>query len=276
MTNQLESTFLAFRASGQKALLPYITAGYPDLDATISILRGVHHPAVACVELGIPFSDPIADGPVIQTSFSRALDRGFRVETLFERLRAARGTIRPPLVAMVSYSIVFRRGVDAFIDAAAAAGICGLIIPDLSLEEAGLVSSACSARGVGLVMIAAPTSSPTRRRLIAELSAPFIYYQSVAGVTGERSGVSSQLAASIGELRGLSDKPICVGFGISQAQHVREVCALADGAIVGSAIVRRMNAVVERGGDSDAVAAETLHAIDELAAGVPVAGTHSA
>lgn len=268
MSERIAGYFSGARASGRGALLPYVTAGYPDIDTTIAILRDVHHPAVACVELGIPFSDPIADGPIIQTSFSRALRGGFRLNALFERLCAQRDSIRVPLVAMVSYTIVFRRGVAAFVTAAVSAGIEALIIPDLPLEEADDVREVAGAAGCGLILIVAPTSSTDRRRRIATVSSPFLYYQSVAGVTGERTALPPELAMNVQQLREMGGKPVCVGFGISQAAHVREVCSVADGAIVGSAIVRRMNDAVDRGESSTEVAAIALRTIEELAAGV--------
>lgn len=267
---RLADRFQPLTAAGGKALLPYITAGYPDCESTLAILRGLPRGACAAVELGIPFSDPIADGPVIQMSFARALAAGFRLDVLFAALRGARNEIGIPLIAMVSYSIVHRRGVERFIDQAVAAGIDGLIIPDLGLEAAGPLAAAARERNCPLVLIVAPTTAPQRRQQIATLSEPFVYYQAVAGVTGERTGLPPDLAASVRSLRAAAGKPVCVGFGISRPEHVAAVCEVADGAIVGSAIVRRMNDAVDRGGRGPAVAAEVAAFVQELAA--PLSG----
>jgi tryptophan synthase alpha chain len=264
--NRLVDAFNDFRAAGRKALLPYITAGYPDLTATIEIARSIDPQRCACLELGIPFSDPIADGPVIQTSFARALERGFKIDRLFETLARHRSDIAVPLVAMVSYSIIYRRGSAGFVAAARTAGVDGLIVPDLSIEEAFDLARSCRAGECPLVMIIAPTSDADRRRRIAELSSPFIYYQSVAGVTGERAALPADLVAAVEALRMESGKPVCVGFGISRPEQVAAVCRVADGAIVGSAIVRRMNDAVDRGGSSGHIAVEICRFIDELSA----------
>lgn len=267
--NRLRARFQELRTAGQAALLPYLTAGYPDAETTIELLRRIDPQRCACVELGIPFSDPIADGPVIQVSFYRALDGGFRISAFLDALRAARMTIPLPLVAMVSYSIVYRRGVSEFLRAATAAGIDGLIVPDLSIEEADALAGAARAAGCPLVMMVAPTTSCARRETIARLSEPFTYYQSVAGVTGERGAMAGDVAAHVAELRALSGKPVCVGFGISTPAHVADVCRIADGAIVGSAIVKRMNTAVERGAGRAELVADVVGFVDSLAAAVP-------
>jgi tryptophan synthase alpha chain len=273
--NALQMGFAERRAAGRKALLPFITGGYPDVATTLALLRGLDPQVVGGVEIGIPFSDPIADGPVIQTSFSRALDRGFRLEHLLGELTRARRDIPAPLIAMVSYSIVYRRAPRAFVEQARAAGFDGLIVPDLAIEEAEELAAIGRAAECPLVMIVAPTSTPQRRRQIAALSEPFIYYQSLAGVTGERAALPPDLVAQVRQLRAETAKPICVGFGIAQPEHVRAVCAEADGAIVGSAIVRRLNAGVDRGASSAELCAEVHALLGTLAGGLggaPAAG----
>jgi tryptophan synthase alpha chain len=269
LQNRLASRFDALAASGRKALLPYITAGYPDCAATLRILRDIPPQPCAAVELGIPFSDPIADGPVIQTSFARALAGGFRLQALWDALRTARGEIAVALIAMVSYSIVFRRGPARFLDEAAAAGIDGLIVPDLPVEETPVLAAEGARRGVPLALMVAPATPVERRGRIAALSEPFVYYQSVAGVTGERGGLPPDLSPNVSALRQAAGKPVCVGFGIARAEHVAAVCAVADGAIVGSAIVRRMNAGVDRAATPAGIAADVSSFIAELAAGLP-------
>lgn len=267
--SRLHAAFDEVGARGRKGLLPYVTGGYPDCATTIAILRRLPAEACLCAEVGIPFSDPIADGPVIQTSFSRALERGFRLGTLFDALREHRAAIAVPLLAMVSYSIVYRRGPARFVADARAAGFDGLIVPDLALEEAEELAQPAREQGCPLVLMVAPTSTAERRRRIAALSEPFLYYQSLAGVTGERDRLPPDLAGQVGRLRAQAGKPVCVGFGLSTPAHVAAVCAVADGAIVGSAIVRRMHAAVESGAAADETAVRVAAFVAELATGLP-------
>lgn len=267
--NRLDQAFAQLRAAGRRGLLPYITAGYPDCGTTVEILARLDPAVCVAAEVGIPFSDPIADGPVIQTSFARALAGGFRCDDLLAALRVGRGRIAVPVLAMVSYSIVYRRGPARFVRDAVAAGLDGLIVPDLAVEEAAELSDLCAAADCGLVLLVAPTTEPRRRAAIAALSRPFLYYQALAGVTGERSALPADLAAHVAELRGSTGKPICIGFGISTADHVAQVCEVADGAIVGSALVRRMNALVSAGAAGAAVAEAVAAGVAELARGLP-------
>ena len=267
--NRLRQVFADVQAKHHKVLVPYITAGYPDVATSVEILTRLDPARLGCVELGIPFSDPIADGPVIQTSVSRALESGFKLDPLLAALTAARDRIRVPLIAMLSYSIVFRRTPAEFVQRARAAGLDGLLVPDLAFEEAEELAALCRQHDLPLVMMIAPTTAPARRSRIAALSEPWIYYQSLAGVTGERAGLPPDLAAHVAELRGQTGKPICVGFGIARPEHVAAVCAVADGAIVGSAIVRRMNDAVDAGLKGAALAIPLTAFIAELAAAVP-------
>ena len=170
--------------------------------------------------------------------------RGFKLDALFGEIGAHRAEIPVPLVAMVSYSIVYRRDPRQFVSAAKAAGFDGLIVPDLAIEEADELAATARQHGCSLIMMVAPTSDAARRRRIAALSTPFIYCQSLAGVTGERQSLPADLTAQIRQLRAETDKPLCVGFGIATPAHVATVCKFADGAIIGSAIVRRMNEAV--------------------------------
>jgi tryptophan synthase alpha chain len=239
--NRLVRTFAELRATGKHTLLPFITAGYPDLETTEAILHDFERRGVTICELGIPFSDPIADGPTIQASYTAALDNGIAVEDILQTVRKFRdagGDIA--LIAMVSYSIVFRRGPDAFLAAARDAGFDAIIVPDLSLEEAGDFEQLTASHNMCNVMLIAPTSTPERKFRIAGHSRGFIYYISVAGITGERDHLPDDTISAVAELRKHTDTPICVGFGISNPQTVETVCKVADGAIVGSAIVHRI------------------------------------
>jgi len=267
--NRLEAAFDTLHAAGRKALVPYITGGYPDAATTVEILRRLDPQTCVCAEVGIPFSDPIADGPVIQTSFSRVLERGFKIDDLLSVIAAERASIRVPLVTMLSCSIVYRRGPEAFIQAAKAAGFDGMIIPDCAVEEADALAALAREHECPLVLMVAPTSGAERARRIAALSEPFIYYQSLAGVTGERRDLPADLAEHVTELRATTGKPICVGFGIGTPEHVASVCAVADGAIVGSAIVRQMNEAVDRGASASEVADAVMAVITRLGEGLP-------
>ncbi len=236
-TNRLTAAF----EGGGKQLMPFLTAGYPSIAATEALLGDFESRGVKIVELGFPFSDPIADGPTIQASMTDALATGLKVDDIFQavcRYRDTGGTMA--LLAMVSYSIVFRVGVEAFLDRAAEAGFDGLIVPDLSLEEAESFEQAAAAHNLCNVMLIAPTSSPERQRRIASHSRGFIYYISVAGVTGERDRLPESTIAGVARLREHVDTPICIGFGVSRPDMVRTVCDVADGAIVGSAIIHRI------------------------------------
>jgi tryptophan synthase alpha chain len=256
IVDRITKTLNELRSAGKKALLPFITAGYPDLDTTAALLRDFAARGVRICELGIPFSDPIADGPVIQASYTDALAGGVTSEKIFEtvrRFRAAgnpQSAIRNPqlgVIAMVSYSIVFKHDPAVYLDQARAAGIDGLIVPDLPLDEAAALEGPAAARGLCNIMLIAPTTPPARRIEIARRSRGFIYYMSVAGITGERDRLPKATIAAVAELRRYTDTPICVGFGVSNAATVAEVCKVADGAIVGSAIVKRIAEAAKQG-----------------------------
>ena len=259
--NRIVRAFAARRATGGKALLPFIPAGYPDLDTTAALLEELACRGVPVCELGFPFSDPIADGPTIQAAFTEALAAGVTTRAIFDMVRRFReqaagaadvspspnpkSEIRNPksdlaLVAMVTYSIIYRHGPEAFLDSAAEAGFDGLIVPDLPLEEAAAIEPAAAARGLANIMLIAPTTPPDRRLEIARHCRGFIYFVSVAGITGERDRLPAGTISAVAELRRHTDTPVCVGFGISNPRTVEEVCRVADGAIVGSAIVHRI------------------------------------
>ena len=239
--NRLVRTFATLRADGRKTLMPFLTAGYPDIETTEALLHDIEQRGARICELGVPFSDPIADGPTIQASYTEALAAGLTSEKILEmvrRYRAAGGELA--LVAMVSYSIVYRHGVEDYLRAARDAGFDGTIIPDLPLDEAAALEPLAASLGLCNVMLIAPTTPAQRRLDIAGHSRGFIYYISVAGITGERVKLPDETIGAVAELRTHTDTPVCVGFGISGPEIVRTVCEVADGAIVGSAIVHRI------------------------------------
>jgi len=247
MNTRITSSFASARVEKRKLLCPFLTAGYPSLDATVQLLQATQRAggaAIGAVELGIPFSDPVADGPVIQASFTHALSpQGGNVtmaRTLAMVQQARQAGVTLPLLAMVSFSIIFRKGTREFARDAAAAGIDGVVLPDIPLEEAPAVADAFHQAGLATSFLVAPTTAPVRRAAIARLCDAFVYYLSVSGITGERKELPPDIAQNVAALRQVTSTPICVGFGIATAEHVRQVVAVADGAIVGSAIIRRI------------------------------------
>ena len=234
--------------TGQPAgLWPFLPAGYPNINTTAELLRSLAKLNVRGFELGFPFSDPIADGPVIQTAFSRALAGGVKVADVLEMVRGVRQEVSQPILAMVSASIVYRIGVDEFVARSSEVGFDGLIVPDISLEEAPELARAAGKVGLRLCMLIAPTTPPEREKRIAELTTGFLYFVSVQGVTGDRKVLPADSRRHVVELRRNTGRPVVVGFGIGNREQVQEVCGYASGAIVGSAIVRRITEQVDTG-----------------------------
>ncbi len=238
--DKLEAMFAANRAAGRKVLAPFVTAGDPDLDATVDVLTTIAEAGASLCELGVPYSDPIADGPVIQASYTRALDKGLTLEGVFSAAKQASDRTSMPILAMASYSLVFRRGIDRFVADAVAVGLAGFVVPDLPIEESDDLDAACRQAGLALVRLVTPTTPPDRAEAIAKKSTGFLYCVSVAGVTGARTQLPDGLVDRIRWLKTKTDVPILVGFGISSPDQVKAVCEVADGAIVGSALVRRV------------------------------------
>lgn len=271
-SNRIDQAFARLAADGKKGLLPYVTAGLPDLDTTQRVLEALADTGVTAVELGFPYSDSIADGPVIQSSFTRVLETNIRVKDILDMVKRFRQYRQLPLLAMLSYSIVHRIGLQPFLRMAADSGIDGLILPDLSLEEAPQVAAKIAEAGLRLPMLVSPASPPDRKKHLAELSTGFIYYMSVTGITGERDKLPPELIANVRELRKTSGRPVVVGFGISKAEQVRLVCSEADGAIIGSALVRRMMEAQDSGAGCDGIVQTATAAVQEWMSGLPVGG----
>jgi len=238
--DKLAAVFAANRAAGRKALAPFVTAGDPDTATTVAVLEAIDRAGASLCELGVPYSDPIADGPVIQSSYTRALGAGITLEGMFGIAREASARVQMPILAMASYSLIFRRGIERFVADATAAGLAGFVVPDLPLEESDELDAACRTAGLALVRLVTPTTPPDRAEQIARRSTGFLYCVSVAGVTGARTELPPGLIERIEWLRTKTDVPILVGFGISGADQARAVAAVADGVIVGSALVRQV------------------------------------
>ncbi len=249
--NQIDMLFRRLRKEGRKAFMPFLTAGDPDLAATERFLRDLAISGAHLIEIGFPYSDPIADGPVVQASYTRALNRGIRVDDIFQMAAGlsqdpvfAQAGI--PLVGMISYSLVQRRGRESFLDQATAAGLSGAIVPDLPIDEADEFARLAAARDFKLIHLVTPTTPRERAVRIARASSGFLYYVSIAGITGERDKLPDELLSQLRWLRTQTDLPVCVGFGISKPEQVRLLREVADGVIVGSALVRKLEEVGKR------------------------------
>lgn len=245
--NRIDEHFSRLKKEGRRALMPFVTAGDPDLATTAALITDlVGRGAADLIEVGIPYSDPIADGPVVAASYHRALENGVKVGKIFETIRALRAEAgtgplsETPLLSMVSYAIIHRIGPDRYLREAVTAGFDGLIVPDLPIEEAEGLCRMATALDLRLVQLITPTTPRERAIRIARSTTGFIYYVSVAGITGERKELPPELAANVAWLRTQTDLPVCIGFGISSPEHVRALAPVADGLIVGSALVRRL------------------------------------
>lgn len=238
--SRVSRVFETTSQESRMAFMPFITAGDPDIAGTAAFLRALRDAKADLIELGFPYSDPIADGPVIQASYTRALDHGVTVSAIFEMLKLLRGENLPPVLAMVSYAIIFRHGTKAFVTNAAEAGISGLIIPDLPADEADELAGELRSQNLDLIQLIAPTTTAERTKQILAASTGFLYCISVAGTTGVRSELPAELKAQLQMLRQQSQLPLAVGFGISRPEHVQALEGFADGVITGSAIVRRI------------------------------------
>jgi tryptophan synthase alpha chain len=233
----LEATLRAARDAGRKLLVPYVTGGMDD--TWLTTLRAMADAGADAVEVGIPFSDPVMDGPTIQRTSSAALARGTTPASVLTDLRAVDAGV--PLVAMTYYNLVYRPGEERFARALADAGVSGAIVPDIPLEEAGPWCDAAEAAGVDAVLLAAPTATDERLARICERSRGFVYGVSLLGTTGERDALSPTAVSIARRLKSLTDLPVVVGIGISSPQQAVEVCeAGADGVVVASAIMRKL------------------------------------
>ena len=235
--------FATLAQQGRCALMPFLMAGDPDLDTTAACLLALQDHGADLVELGIPYSDPLADGPVIQAAAGRALAAGATFAGVLDMLASLRGQLHIPIVLFTYANPLLNMGMAAFCGRAAAAGAAGLVVPDLPLEEAQRLSPTVAAAGLDMVLLVAPTTSPQRMAQIAQTSRGFIYLVSVTGVTGTRERMDERVASLIVQLKSLAQQPVAVGFGISTAAQARQVRLWgSDGAIVGSAFVKRIAA----------------------------------
>jgi tryptophan synthase alpha chain len=263
--NRLEQTLAAARSAGRRSLIVYLCAGDPDLAATERLVPALAEAGADVIELGVPFSDPLADGPTIQAAAERALRSGTTLAGILDlvaRLRRQGCTV--PLVLMGYMNPIVRMGVESFVTRAAEAGVDGFIVPDLPLEEADELSGPAAARGLSLVLLAAPTTPPERLKRIGERTRGFLYFVSVTGVTGARAALPAELPARLDAVKAASAAPVAVGFGISAPEQARALAEHADAVVVGSALVAE---IARSGGKADGpvalvrALAEAVHAV---------------
>jgi tryptophan synthase alpha chain len=268
--NRIDATFARLKKEDRRALMPFLTAGDPDLETTRELIKEIVARGASLVEVGLPYSDPIADGPVIAASYTRALRKGVKQAEILEMAKSLRDSNEiggTPLVAMGSYAIFHRQGVEPYLKQLAASGFDGLIVPDLPVEESDHLAKLAASLDLKLIQLVTPTTPRERALQIARSTTGFIYYVSVAGITGERKALPPELAENVAWLRTQTDLPVCIGFGIGSAEQVKALAPSADGLIVGSALVRRL--ADAEGKPRGEVVADVGRFIAELAGALP-------
>jgi tryptophan synthase alpha chain len=247
--DRIKHTFDRLRQGNRTALMPYLTMGYPHLESALALVPAIAEAGADLVELGVPFSDPLADGATIQASSQRALENGMTLARCLDQAAALRAQgVEIPFVMMGYYNPILQMGIEAFARRAAEAGVDGAIVPDLPPEESDALQGALRAVGVDLVFLLAPTADEARVRAVAKRASGFLYLVSLVGVTGARDRLPAELEAFVARVRAATDLPLAVGFGIGTPAQAGRVARIADGVIVGSALIRVV------GGDADPVA----------------------
>ena len=262
--SRIDAKFEALSAQDRTAFVAYVMAGDPDYDTALEIIKGMPAAGVDIIELGLPFTDPMADGPTIQLAGQRALEAGMTLERTLEMARAFReGDDVTPLVLMGYYNPIFSRGVDRFLEDAKAAGIDGLIVVDLPPEEDTELCLPAQAAGLNFIRLATPTTDDRRLPRVLQNTSGFVYYVSITGITGAAEAQAGDVGPEVARIKAATDLPIVVGFGIKTPEHARAIADVADGVVVGSAIVERIGK-----GES---AADVLDFIASLADGAHAA-----
>lgn len=236
--NRIDEKFKELKKNKKKALIVYITAGDPDLKTTAKIAIELAKNGVDIIEFGIPFSDPLADGPTIQAASQRALSKGANIRTILKMSGSLRKKVDIPLVFMTYFNLVYQYGLRRFVADSKKAGIDGVIIPDLPVEESSELIKHSRKEDFSVIFLAAPTSTNERIKNIAKVSMGFIYYVSLTGVTGAREKLAEDIFANVKRIKHFTEKPVCVGFGVSSPKQAGKISSFADGVIVGSAVIR--------------------------------------
>ncbi|HQH40076.1 MAG TPA: tryptophan synthase subunit alpha [Anaerolineae bacterium] len=262
----IATTFKRLKLNGRQALIPYVTMGYPALESALDIVPVLAAAGANLVELGVPFSDPLADGATIQAAAQRALANGMSLALCLEQaaMLRARG-VTLPFVGMGYYNPILQFGLERFVAQAVASGIDGIIVPDLPPEEAGALYALATARGLDIIFLLAPTSDATRIQTVTALSGGFVYLVSLVGVTGVRDSLSPDLKDFVARVRAVTEKPLAVGFGIATPEQAAQVAQFADGVIVGSALVKEIGAAANPAGAARAFVAALRAAMDGAA-----------
>jgi tryptophan synthase alpha chain len=242
MTGRIESTFQRLRQANKKALIAYLMAGDPSLAETERLVVEIEQAGADIIELGVPFSDPIADGPVIQLAAERGLRSGTSLKKILAMMKSLRTKTQVPIVLMVYYNSIHAMGVETFCREAGAAGVDGLIVPDMPPDEAGPLKGPAAAAGLRLIFLLAPTSTTQRRTYVAKESQGFVYYVSLTGITGAQIQNMTEVGKNVQKIKKITKTPVAVGFGVSTPEDAARVSAMADGVIVGSAIVKQIAA----------------------------------
>jgi len=256
--NRIDAAFASLRAQGRMALITYLTVGYPSLDATPALVEAVARAGADLVELGLPFSDPLADGPTIQAASQAALKQGMTVRRALAAAAAARRRTEVPLLVMTYLNPVLSFGLDAFCRQAVEAGIDGLIVPDLPPEEAGELRQLAKQAGLDLAFFVAPTSTPQRIKAACAAATGFIYCVALTGVTGAREQLDPAVVPLVRRVKAETSLPVVVGFGLSRPEHLRALRGVADGAIVASAL---LDAIAREPADAVGAATRFVHAL---------------
>ena len=243
--NRIETLFLKLQKNNDKALISFVTAGDPSLSTTKKMVLKIASSGADIIELGVPFSDPLADGPVIQKSALRSLERGTTLKKIIDLVKEIRRETQIPLVLMSSYNPIFVYGEEDFCRDAVEAGVDGVIVPDLPPEEAHSLKGFAEKNGLSTIFLLAPTSDIKRIEIISKIGSGFLYYVSMTGVTGAALTVLEEVRAKVREIKNVTEKPLCVGFGVSTPEQAKEIASFSDGVIVGSAIVKMVEEMGE-------------------------------
>ncbi|MBU0503313.1 MAG: tryptophan synthase subunit alpha [Candidatus Omnitrophota bacterium] len=244
--NRIEKKFKELKKQNKKAFIAFITAGYPDLFTTAGLIREFSKAGVDIIELGVPFSDPLADGAIIQESSQHALRKDINLDKIFNLVKLARKNTDTPICLMSYYNPIFCFGEERFVKKAFCSGVDGVIIPDLPADEGNKLKSVAGKSGLDIIFFLAPTSSPERIKYVAKNANGFIYYVSLTGVTGSRKELPKDFIRQVKLIKRYTDKPVCLGFGVSTPRQIRQINKTADGVIVGSAIVRKIKENIKR------------------------------
>lgn len=252
---RIEDTFAAAKAENRAAFIAYITAGDPTLESTGRLLHAFEKSGADIVELGVPYSDPVADGPVNQDAAMRALKNNVHIGSIFDMVRDVRKDSEIPVIFFMYYNSLLQYGIQQFVKDAVEAGVDGALVLDLPPEESGEYKCLMDEAGLATVFLVSPITPEERLKKITNLATGFVYYVSQMGVTGERSEIAGHIAEKVAAIKAMTDIPVAVGFGISKPEHVKDVAELSDGVIVGSAIVHRIAESCNETGFEDKVAA---------------------